>query len=247
MRQQQTILLLGVFLIVVVGSCLLFVKQRKDFKAVESRYLQTLDERDTYKAKNIELEDEIGYLLDDRAKALAPYQEDFSFQTFGVKSPLLEGKKVEVVPFHYKRQQIVAKSVTLSEVMENTIPISYGITVWQFDGTKCGSDFVSCVIFDGYENRGYPKSLITLFGLKDSSKFTTSNLLNFEIPNLYIKAINYEGISIYAFEPQSVMQKRLFIRVWVSNVNLESTNDWKAQTKVYEKRLKEIAETISLR
>lgn len=112
------------------------------------------------------IEEELNYCLENKARIGQKKQETYSFNTFGIKSPLLENLSVDVVPFEYKRSIIENKIIYGKEEIDNH---KWGISSWYLKNSgKYFSDLQNYgvpmsiknfPIFDGYEFIDTPKWL----------------------------------------------------------------------------------------
>lgn len=100
-------------------------------------------------------ENKLSYCFQDRASNGPTIESQYSFETFGVYSPLLDGATVHTTTFYYKDTEIESKYASFT-YEESTASIS----VWSVKrGSYFDNDFP---IFVGYENHGTPTFLSDL-------------------------------------------------------------------------------------
>lgn len=125
------------------------------------------------------------YCYSDRAEIGVTTREPYSFETFGVYSPLLEGSTVEVTEFNYKEEIITQKTarVVATDGTESTVE------VWM--GEQRGAsqfiddEYTNFPTFGGYENVGNPIYIRDIMKDWDKQTYTSKSGYKFHYSYYY--------------------------------------------------------------
>ncbi len=236
-------------ILLLVGSAFFNFHQYNTIQNLQSKNLQLFKERDGLQAQLKELQKNYQLVFEDRAEFIEPNspEETFSFQTFGINSPLFETKKVESQEYLYRGKTIIRKTIYLDSKSDSVY--SYGVSVWQFPDTKKDFDPLYLSIFDGYENRGNPHRISDVIA-EAAGKYVTKNNIQLhwsvDTSDLYsTKLINFNGISLYATDNSVILDGPIFYRVFAS-LHVEEEN-LHSVSKIATKELMRIADTITFR
>ncbi|MBP9691481.1 hypothetical protein KBD81_05390 [Candidatus Woesebacteria bacterium] len=160
------------------------------------------------------LEEELQAVLDDRAQLVSTTKETYNKEEFGLYSPLIEGKEIEVRTYKYKTQTIKAKSIEIDD--------STGVVFWEYGEYYYPYEELPelFAIFDGYENYAYHAELISDIQNSWDEKYKTRNGLEmFYGYHAAPKSIGSVSLSAYFRNfPNYTSFKPTFVRIWNTKI-----------------------------
>lgn len=170
------------------------------------------------------------------AKEVSHRFKDFNQNDFAVRSPLLEGKRVEETTYLYEGKTITAKYVTVDDYT--------GIAEWEYDSptttNEIPSDFVTIIGYENYGMYGTPVS----DQLRGTETYVTKSgmTLYYRYENAP-KSIGSVQLVMYRKPTENSLQKPLVIYLWYSKLLASSKTD--PQVLAAKLEVQKVAETIS--
>ncbi|MCL5090662.1 MAG: hypothetical protein M1514_01490 [Patescibacteria group bacterium] len=179
MNQKKLIILTSVITLVVFGltAAALLYHQR----AIKTLEDQLIKQKESYLKELAEKEEEISYLLTDSAKLQSSQEVPYSFQEFGIYSPLFNDKVIKEETYLYKRNLIKKMTITLSkETTNSNMPSeddsNYLVESWEYPFLQVITDF------DMVNYEKDPKTEVTsIESLRQSWKSETTFINSYKI------------------------------------------------------------------
>lgn len=197
-------------------------------------------EKDTlleYKDKEIDL------LYKDGSEDVGYYTEPYSFESFGVYSPLLLNKEVAVTEFLYRKSKAIEKTIDLTDILtdeQKSIVGPVEVNIWQYP------DSIPGFVIQGYENYfGVPTQLSEIEDEWDDDVYRTVNYgvmhWNYLYGPKYIASVTLES-----FQQTSPKGWPFFIRLSAQTKGFPSEKTSTSLEPV-KQVLEEVANTLSNR
>ena len=195
-------------------------------------------------------EDEINRCYQDRVNIVSnSFGESYSFEEFGVFSPLLENGTIDTTIYDYKRTKVAWKILTPASNQ------TWKVAVWEVIGQGpaikndlLGSN-INFPIFGGYENHGNEAIYISEKILDWDEDISFTNNFDIEFHFTYHYQPKHIGlVSTDFYSSYSVSGNPIFVEVLYPVENyLEAVDKSHPSVATARQNAREIAETVSLR
>lgn len=186
-----------------------------------------------------EIKDELEAAIDDRAQLVNTSRQDFKRENFGVFSPLLEGKEVEIWNYKYKTKNIVQKRIEIDDYS--------GVEIWEYVSsyysTEGPKDFA---IFGGYENYAHQATPVNEIKENWEESYKTENGIEMFYGYEYTpKSIGVVTLSSYHdYFPNFRESKPSLVRIWYSKIGGFPTSKNDSSVLEAKVELNKIADTL---
>ena len=171
-------------------------------------------------------------------KLLSTVNKVYSGEKEGVRSPLLEGKNVEISTYSYKSKTIIHKNINIDDFTS--------LSIWQYGNFNRDEKIQDFSIFRGYEN--YNNWAIPVQIIVDgwSDLYKTKNNIDMYYEYFFTpKSIGYIGLSSYwTYLPYVDGSKPSLITIYYSKIDgfaQDSDDPILSEAKI---KLNQVADTI---
>lgn len=206
----------------------------KEVANLKVQYEQTIAEQN----------DEIEHLLSDTPQLKKNYKTPYSYTSFGVQSPLFDGKTVEVAEYNYKRHTIVQRQIDLGK---NETDNGYTkINIWQFNDynkESSGQNNMETIFVNYWSEFGTTPVYVMDFINDLKETYKTKN--DTELLWKYILLKNaIIGVQLVHFQQYSAFNKPIFVQLEIHNITGSSKTD--PQILKAKEQLMKLADTLEV-